>query len=81
VPIPKTFKGLRTALIAFALSAPAILLGQQPSPSAENGTATAELRVTGNVATPLVLSIGELKKMPRKTLKVLNPHEKKAEVL
>ncbi|HKW32892.1 MAG TPA: molybdopterin-dependent oxidoreductase [Candidatus Acidoferrum sp.] len=32
------------------------------------------------MATPLTLSAGDLKKMPRKTLKVLNPHEKKTEV-
>lgn len=39
-----------------------------------------ELRVGGDVVTPLVLSIADLKKMPRKTLTVLNPHDKKTEV-
>jgi hypothetical protein len=35
--------------------------------------------VAGNVATPLSLSANELKALPRKTLKVLNPHENKEE--
>lgn len=78
--IPKTFKRLRAALLAFALSAPSLVLGQQASPSTENDTAAVELRITGNVSIPLILSIADLKKMPRKTLKVLNPHEKKDEV-
>jgi DMSO/TMAO reductase YedYZ molybdopterin-dependent catalytic subunit len=80
VRIPKTFKRLRAALLAFALSAPGLVLGQQASPSTENDTAAVELRITGNVSIPLILSIADLKKMPRKTLKVLNPHEKKDEV-
>ena len=66
--------------MVFALSAPSILFGQQASPSTENDAAAVELRVTGSVSTPLALSMADLKKMPRKTLKVLNPHEKKAEV-
>ena len=78
--IPKPFKRPRAALLGFALGAPGILLGQQASPSAENNTAAVELRITGNISSPLTLSIADLKTMPRKTLKVLNPHEKKAEV-
>jgi DMSO/TMAO reductase YedYZ molybdopterin-dependent catalytic subunit len=39
----------------------------------------AELRINGAVATPLVLTVADLKKMPRKTLSVLNPHNKKQE--
>jgi DMSO/TMAO reductase YedYZ molybdopterin-dependent catalytic subunit len=80
VRIPQTFKRPWAAALAFALSAPAIFLGRQTSPSTENDTAAVELRITGKVSTPLALSIADLKKMPRKTLKVLNPHEKKAEV-
>lgn len=38
------------------------------------------MRIGGDVGTPLTLSPEELKKMPRKTLKVVNPHEKKTEV-
>jgi hypothetical protein len=47
---------------------------------AQNAAApAAELRITGAVSTPLVLTVADLKKMPRKTLTVLNPHDKKTE--
>jgi DMSO/TMAO reductase YedYZ molybdopterin-dependent catalytic subunit len=47
---------------------------------AAQGTATvAELRIGGEVSTPLVLSVADLKKMPRKTLSVVNPHDNKTE--
>jgi DMSO/TMAO reductase YedYZ molybdopterin-dependent catalytic subunit len=52
-----------------------------PSPPgvfAQNPPA-AELRITGAVTTPLVLTLDDLKKMPRKTLSVVNPHDKKKE--
>ncbi|HWZ98410.1 MAG TPA: molybdopterin-dependent oxidoreductase [Candidatus Dormibacteraeota bacterium] len=39
----------------------------------------AELRVGGEVTTPLVLTADDLKKMPRKTLSVVNPHSQKKE--
>ena len=43
-------------------------------------TATvAELRIGGEVSIPLVLSVADLKKMPRKTLSVVNPHDNKTE--
>jgi DMSO/TMAO reductase YedYZ molybdopterin-dependent catalytic subunit len=51
-----------------------VLLGSQSTP------APAELRIGGDVSTPLVLTIADLKKMPRKTLSVVNPHDKKTEV-
>jgi DMSO/TMAO reductase YedYZ molybdopterin-dependent catalytic subunit len=40
---------------------------------------TAELRVNGAVPTPLVLTVVDLTKMPRKTVSVVNPHDKKKE--
>jgi len=40
---------------------------------------SAELRISGDVATPLTLTAADLKRMPRKTLSVMNPHEKKNE--
>jgi len=45
------------------------------------GTAAegAELRIGGAVSTPLVLTVADLQKMPRKKLAVLNPHNKKTE--
>ena len=39
----------------------------------------AELKVSGAVSTPLTLTIADLKAMPRKTLTVVNSHEKKTE--
>jgi hypothetical protein len=42
--------------------------------------AAASLKIDGAVATPLTLTIEDLKKMPRKTLTVTNSHDKKTEV-
>lgn len=47
---------------------------------AQAATAAATLKIGGDVSTPLTLTVDDLKKMPRKTLSVLNPHEKKTEV-
>lgn len=41
---------------------------------------TSELKITGAVSTPLTVNLADLKKMPRKTLSVVNPHNKKTEV-
>jgi DMSO/TMAO reductase YedYZ molybdopterin-dependent catalytic subunit len=46
---------------------------------AQSSAAAAELRISGAVSTPLVLTVADLKKMPRKTLSVMNPHDKKKE--
>jgi len=46
---------------------------------AQTAPATAELRISGAVTTPLVLTIADLKNMPRKKLSVVNPHDKKTE--
>jgi DMSO/TMAO reductase YedYZ molybdopterin-dependent catalytic subunit len=46
---------------------------------AQTPPAVAELRIAGAVSTPLVLTVADLKKMPRKTLSVVNPHDKKKE--
>jgi DMSO/TMAO reductase YedYZ molybdopterin-dependent catalytic subunit len=40
-------------------------------------SASVALKISGNVTTPLQLSLADLKSMPRRTLKVMNPHEKK----
>jgi len=66
-------------LLAVAASALILCFGQQASAPAQNN-ATAELRISGDVATPLTLSASDLKNMPRQTLKVMNPHEKKEEI-
>jgi len=67
---------VRIPLLAIATLA--LSLGQQPGTSTRND-APAELRITGDVATPLTLSASDLKSMPRQTLKVVNQHEKKEE--
>jgi DMSO/TMAO reductase YedYZ molybdopterin-dependent catalytic subunit len=46
---------------------------------AQTPSAPAELRIAGAVSAPLVLTVADLKKMPRKTLSVVNPHDKKKE--
>ena len=60
------------ALLAQVLVAPVEMCAQSTP-------AVAELRISGAVPTPLVLTIVDLKKMPRKTLSVVNPHDKKKE--
>jgi DMSO/TMAO reductase YedYZ molybdopterin-dependent catalytic subunit len=40
----------------------------------------AELKISGAVSTPLTLTAPDLRKMPRKTLSVTNPHNEKTEV-
>jgi DMSO/TMAO reductase YedYZ molybdopterin-dependent catalytic subunit len=55
------------------------LLSLAPKACAQTTATTAELRISGVVTTPLVLTVVDLKKMPRKTLSVLNAHNKKME--
>jgi DMSO/TMAO reductase YedYZ molybdopterin-dependent catalytic subunit len=55
------------------------LLPPTPPGCAQTTATIAELRVGGEVATPLVLTVADLKRMPRKTFSVMNPHEKKTE--
>ena len=47
---------------------------------AQTTPVTAELRIGGAVSTPLVLTVADLKNMPRKKLTVVNLHNKKTEV-
>jgi DMSO/TMAO reductase YedYZ molybdopterin-dependent catalytic subunit len=59
-----------------------LLLRPAPNVSAQAAPATAavaQLRIGGEVSTPLVLTVADLKKMPRKTLSVVNPHDNKTE--
>lgn len=66
---------LFAAVVGLLLSAASHVCAQ-----AAAGTATvAELRIGGEVSTPLALSVADLKKMPRKTLSVVNPHDHKTE--
>jgi DMSO/TMAO reductase YedYZ molybdopterin-dependent catalytic subunit len=73
---------LRT-LKAFPLLLIVILLGHisvaAPAVLAQTAATAPELRIGGAVPTPLVLTLADLKKMPRKTLSVVNPHDQKKE--
>jgi DMSO/TMAO reductase YedYZ molybdopterin-dependent catalytic subunit len=55
------------------------ILPSAPTSSAQSTAGPAELRISGTVSTPLVLTVADLKKMPRKTLSVVNSHDKKTE--
>lgn len=48
--------------------------------TARSPAPAAELRINGAVSTPLILTVADLKTMPRKTLTVVNPHNKKQEI-
>ena len=52
----------------------------QPHAFAQNAGASPALRITGRVATPLELSLVDLKNMPRTTVTVVNAHSKRTEV-
>jgi DMSO/TMAO reductase YedYZ molybdopterin-dependent catalytic subunit len=65
------------AKIGIALVSSLLPLVQQPIAPV---TATAELRIGGEVTTPLKLSVNDLKKLPRTTVKVSNPHDHKEEI-
>jgi DMSO/TMAO reductase YedYZ molybdopterin-dependent catalytic subunit len=66
-----------TPLLLAAALAP--LLFAAPKTRAQTPAASAEPRIGGAVSTPLVLTVADLKKMPRKTLKLVNPHNQKTE--
>jgi DMSO/TMAO reductase YedYZ molybdopterin-dependent catalytic subunit len=63
-------------LLAITLT---LLLPTAQRTYAQTPAAPAELRIGGAVSTPLVLTAADLKKMPRKTLKLVNPHNQKTE--
>jgi len=50
------------------------------SSNAQDASATVTLKIGGAVSTPLALTSEDLKKMPRKRLSVVNPHNNKTEV-
>ncbi len=51
----------------------------QTAQGTASASVAAELRIGGEVSTPLVLSVTDLKKLPRKTLSVVNPQDQKTE--
>jgi DMSO/TMAO reductase YedYZ molybdopterin-dependent catalytic subunit len=72
----------RKVFFSLVLVAAAILLPLSFSALqvlAQTAAPAAELRISGAVTTPLTLTVADLKKMPRRTLTVVNPHDKKTE--
>jgi len=65
------FHRLGRAVLLLSLSSTAAI--------AQTSPATAQLKIGGAVATPLTLTVADLKTMPRTTLHVTNTHEKKTE--
>ena len=65
-------------LALFAVLSP-VSMAQQ-SGQAKAATGPSEFKVTGAVATPLTVTAEDLKKMPRKTVRVENAHAKRTEV-
>lgn len=67
-------------LLLFAAGADSWLTEPSWLACAQSATTAAELKITGAVSTPLTLTAADLAKMPRKTISVMNPHNKKTEV-
>ena len=65
------------AAVFFALSS--FSFAQQPT-QMKAATGPSEFKVGGMVTTPLTVTVEDLKKMPRKTLRVENEHVKRTEV-
>src|SRR5260370_23096891 len=70
---------VRVALLTILSISLALIAARAGAPFAQTVPATAELRISGAVSTPLVLTLADLKNMPRKKLTVVNPHDKKTE--
>jgi DMSO/TMAO reductase YedYZ molybdopterin-dependent catalytic subunit len=74
-------RNLHRLIIAITVAIAALASAATPNLNSQSPTTTpaAELRISGDVTTPQTLTIADLKKMPRKTLSVVNPHDKKTE--
>ena len=62
-----------TLLLLFLSSA------SYPGTLAQTASTTAQLTIKGDVEKPLSLTLDDLHHLPRKTVKVMNPHDKKEE--
>jgi DMSO/TMAO reductase YedYZ molybdopterin-dependent catalytic subunit len=69
----------RIALLAAFLGLCSFSFAQQ-SPKTKPTAGPSEIEIGGAVKTPLTVTLQDLKQMPRKTLRVENPHTKKIEV-
>jgi len=56
-----------------------LFAGLDPAGAQTAARGAAELKVSGAVSSPLTLTVADLKTMPRKTLTVVHPHDKKTE--
>jgi DMSO/TMAO reductase YedYZ molybdopterin-dependent catalytic subunit len=72
-------RSLRVSLLAILSISAIVAASQNRAVHAQTPAAPAELRITGAISNPLVLTVADLKKMPRKKLSVVNPHDKKTE--
>jgi DMSO/TMAO reductase YedYZ molybdopterin-dependent catalytic subunit len=70
---------VRVSLLTILSILLVLITARGGAPFAQTAPATAELRISGAVSTPLVLTLADLKNMPRKKLTVVNPHDKKTE--
>jgi DMSO/TMAO reductase YedYZ molybdopterin-dependent catalytic subunit len=70
----------RIALLAIFPVVLAIITPLVKSASPQTTPSAASLKIGGAVATPLSLTAADLKEMPRKTMRVKNPHNDKTEV-
>ena len=70
---------VRVSLLAILSISLVLIASRVRAGFAQTAPATAELKISGAVSTPLVLTVADLKNMPRKKLTVVNPHDKKTE--
>lgn len=69
----------RIVFLAAFLSLSSVSLAQQPAQT-KAASGPSEIKISGAVTTPLIITPEDLKKLPRKTLRVENAHSKKPEV-
>jgi len=69
----------RIVILAAILSLSTVSFARQSAP-AKATTGPSEFNIGGMVATPLTITAADLKKMPRKTLRVENTHANRTEV-
>src|SRR5258706_10985066 len=70
----------RIALLVALFAALSPVSMAQQAAQAKAATGPSEFKIGGAVATPLTVTVEDLKKMPRKTLRVENAHAKRTEV-
>jgi len=69
----------RTALVAAVVTISLLASAQDHAPM-KASIGPSEVKIGGAVSTPFSVNLNDLKKMPRKTLKVENSHSQKTEV-